>query len=71
MSSIFGSKSPTQTRVKAVMFALFITLPAIAEDQLDMELLMFLAEFTDEKGDWDAPEVEQPTKTTTETGAAE
>jgi hypothetical protein len=41
-----------------------IVMPAAAEETPALELLLFLTEFTDEEGNWDAPELdEQPSET--------
>lgn len=46
---------------RLALWALLATVaPAVAaEDPPELELLMFLGEFTDQNGDWDAPEVDQ------------
>jgi len=31
----------------------------MAEEQPDMDFFLFLADFTDEEGDWDAPELDE------------
>jgi hypothetical protein len=55
-----------------VSLLLLTGLPLIlaqAEEAPDLELLMFLAEFTDEQGNWDAPEIDQVHALETEAGA--
>jgi hypothetical protein len=54
-----------------VSLLLLTGLPLIlaqAEEAPDLELLMFLAEFTDEQGNWDAPEIDQEHTLETEAG---
>ncbi|MEJ2407054.1 MAG: hypothetical protein P8171_22770 [Candidatus Thiodiazotropha sp.] len=55
-----------------VSLLLLTGLPLIlaqAEEAPDLDLLMFLAEFTDEQGNWDAPEIDQVHTLETEAGA--
>lgn len=46
----------TRHLVSLLLVSGLVTLPAAAEEPPALELLFFLAEFTDEKGNWDAPE---------------
>lgn len=45
-------------RLRALLLLLLMHTHAFAEEEITMELLIFLAEYTNEQGDWDAPELD-------------
>ena len=55
--------------VKAIVIAASVMCANVqAEESLDMDLLLFLAEFTDEHGDWNGPEIDEENVPIIETG---
>jgi hypothetical protein len=55
----------------SLLLASLAVLPALADETPDMELLLFLSEFTDDEGNWDAPEIDEEPMLETGTGAEE
>ena len=47
-------------RFKTALLLLAVSVGVVAEEQPSMEFLLFLAEYTDEQGNWNAPDLEQP-----------
>ena len=59
-------------RVKALCLAGWLIMSSsLAGEEPDMEFFLFLADFTDEKGDWDAPELDEKSTQPDETGVEE
>jgi hypothetical protein len=51
---------------KLLLLSGLVTIAAAAEQAPELELLLFLAEFTDEAGNWDAPDLDEASMTTEE-----
>ena len=46
-------------RFSALLIALAISVHSMAEETPSMEFLLFLADYTDEEGNWDDPTLEE------------
>ncbi len=46
-------------RFSALLILLLISVSSMAEETPSMEFLMFLADYTDEEGNWDGPPLEE------------
>lgn len=47
-------------RARACCLLLLVSLPVWAAPDPDMDFFIFIAEFTDEQGDWNGPDIDQP-----------
>lgn len=52
----------------ACLLGLLTLSPVMAAEEPEIEFFLFLADFTDEKGDWDAPEMDEQSTQSDETG---
>lgn len=56
---------------KALCLAGWLIMSPSLAGEPDMEFFLFLADFTDEKGDWDAPELDEKSTQSEEAGVEE